>query len=861
MDVERQRRIIELLGSAVEVPTEDRREWLERHCGDHRSLIDELLTMLSDGRELSRFLEPLDPGPTLAAVPPADDGSPRGLQVLGPYRLLKVLGEGGMGIVYLAEQTEPVERRLALKLIRASLASPRVAARFTAERQAMARLSHPNIAQMYEAGTTREAEGGEPIPYFAMELVEGEPITGFADAALLPLEQRLRLFATVCRGVHHAHRQGILHRDLKPSNILVAETDGQPVPKIIDFGIAKAIDRPLIDGPSLTAGGFVGTPAYMSPESLQPADDRDVDTRTDVYALGVLLFELLTGTRPFEDRGMNAARVLRRIVTQDPPRVSARFAALAPEEAAAAASHRRLSPAALRRQLTGDLDYIVAKAIARDPEQRYDSGAELAGDVERHLRIEPVLAVPSRALYRLRKLARRHRMAAATAVVMVLALVVGVLGLSIGLVHARRAEAEARSQAASAREVADFLVGVFELSDPLDSPDDVSARDLLARGIERIDQELAGQPLVRARMLGTMGRVQSRLGLEASATRLLEEALAIQRVELGEDHLDVADSLQHLAVLYGELGRPDDARAAVETALALRQELLGADDPSLVGTLTAATNVHIQHGDLAAAEELIDRALNLAERVHGEDSLEVARILHNKAAVRGYQGRFQDAAGLFQRSLAIREQVLGGDHPSVARSLNGMALAAANLGEEAWAEQLLRRSIEILERTLGPEHSDLRSSLGNLGYRYFRQGRNEEARGLLERAVAIDQARAVESAGAAARITNLGLVYWRLGRLAEAEPLFHRATAIRERVLAPDHPHRATSLWGLANVYRDQGRFDEAESLYLRALEIRERTLAPDHPELEDARREYAVLLRLTGREAEAAALTAQPPA
>ncbi len=873
MDETQDSRYDELLVRVLMLPEAERLPFLEAECDDPE-LRSEILRAAAEGEaDLDGFLEePASFDIDSESLAEATEPSPRPRpDAVGPYQVLETLGEGGMGVVYLVEQKQPVERRLALKLIRSSLPSAEIAARFAAERQAMARLSHPNIALMYEAGTTEDG-----FPYFAMEYVDGTAVIEYCDQRRLSIDERLRLFVTVCQGVQHAHQRGIIHRDLKPSNVLITEVEGAPVPKIIDFGIAKALDQPLTDATLLTGANVVGTPVYMSPESFQSGDAEPVvlDTRTDVYSLGILLYELLTGQRPFETKGEGLAQILQRILHEDAPVPSTRVADLEELTGAMAATRRQLDRASLRQRLTGDLDWIVSRAIAKDRDERYGSATELAADVERHLRDEPVLARAPSAGYRLKKFVRRHRAWVAAAIVAIAAIVAGVVGITVSLIRAQRAEAvaieqserarlaeaQALRQAAAARQVSDFLVELFEVSQPGEAQgNEVTARQLLDRGAERIGRELGDQPLVQARMMATLGTVYGQLGLYDQSEKLLEEALELRRSELGDHHLEVAESLIRLGDLYRVEGRLEEAVGVIEEGLAIQEDLLGSEAPELVETLESLIAAHNNRGSFDQAESLSRRALRLAETLYGPESSQAGNAMWGLGRAFRFRSRYEEAEPLFLRALEIQRETLGSDHPRVARTLTSLAGVATLTGRFEESATLNLQALAIYEKVSGPEHPQVALVLNNLGYQLFRAGRYSEARRHLERGVAIDKKTlSYDHSYAASRLTNLGLTYWKLGRLAEAVPLFQEATAIRDRVLEPTHPHRATSIWGLANVYRDQGRFEEAEGLYLQALEIRENALQPGDAELLDAQREYAALLRQTGREDEATVLEAK---
>jgi eukaryotic-like serine/threonine-protein kinase len=728
---------------------------------------------------------------------------------IGPYKILRPLGEGGMGVVYLAEQTGMVRRRVALKIIKLGMDTKQVVARFESERQALAVMDHPNIAKVYDGGATETGR-----PYFVMELVQGTPITEYADAHKLGTEQRVHLFVDICRAVQHAHHKGVIHRDLKPSNVLVTVLDSSPQVKVIDFGIAKAVSQGMTDRTLVTyIDQMVGTPEYMSPEQAEMSGI-DVDTRTDIYSLGVMLYELLSGSLPFEFRSKNASMIPSLIRETEVPRPSTRLTGEASTQQAIA-QQRGTTPDFLRRELKGDLDWIILKAMEKDRTRRYETANELAQELERHLNHQPVLASPPSVSYQLRKFVERNRAGVMAVAFAVLALVAGSTAATVGLIQARRSGQAARREAATAERVTEFLVNLFEVSDPGEARGNtVTAREILDRGATRIETELAGQPIVQARLMGTMGDVYRALGLYNEAKPLLEQAVDLaERIPAGGEAA-MAERLRGLGTLYRQQGRFADAEPILQRSLLLHRQAWGDHDPKVARALRSLAAVYVEQGKSADAEPLLREALSILDEQPQADPTETAGVVNDLGGLYWGQQRYDEAQPYFERSLQLREQEFGPDHPLVASSVNNLGALYFTQGDYARAEKAYDRARVIWESTLEPGHP----RLGNV-------------------------------------YNNLAETYGKQGKYAEAEDYFRRALAIKEKTLVPDHPSLATSLTGLANVYRDEGRYGEAEPLYQRALSIREKALGAGSPGVVETRTDYARMLRSSGRAAEAAAL------
>jgi eukaryotic-like serine/threonine-protein kinase len=731
-------------------------------------------------------------------------------EMIGPYRILGVLGEGGMGVVYEAAETGPVRRRVALKIIRAGLNSREVLARFALERQALALMNHEGIAKVYHAGETERGE-----PYFAMELVHGLPITEYCDSQRLNAKQRLALFTTVCQAVQHAHQKGVIHRDLKPSNIIVTEQDGVARTKVIDFGIAKAVSAPLTDFSLVSRlGEPLGTALYMSPEQAE-SSGLDVDTRTDIYSLGVILFELLVGEPPMAPRGEAIHIFMARLASRrtDPPMPSSRLITLGSGRDAVAYA-RHTDPETLRRQLRGDLDWIVVKALDPDRTRRYESASALAADIARHLANEPVTARAPSTEYRLRKFVLRHRIAVPVGALAVIAIATSASFAVAGMLRARRAEQLAQQEAAAARNVTEFLVELFAPV-PGDVPgNQVTARQLLDRGAQKASRELVNQPLLRGRILHTVGTA------------------------------------------YGELGLYDEARTQLDEALAARTSAQGATSLPVAETELALANVIASRGDLTAADGHYARALAIRESLLGRDHPLVARVAYGIGGLRFQQGRNDEADAAYRRALRIDERSPA-DSAEMANDLMGLGMVSLQRKQYAPAETLMKRSIAVQEQHLGPDHSDVAASLNNLGALYWSTERYADALLTYERVRKIFE-RTLEPSHPylATAYSNIAETYWKLGRLAEAESLFHRSLAMKEKRLAPGSPSFAYTLHSLAGLLRDEGKLPEAEAAYRRALDIRVRAFGPTNGDVLETSTALAALLRTRGRTREADSLT-----
>ncbi|MEM7585820.1 MAG: serine/threonine-protein kinase [Acidobacteriota bacterium] len=723
LDPNQWQRVKELLAPALELPAEQLTHYLNESCADPE-LRQQVRTLFDafhlDSDFLEGHLEHEAAGETLG------EGSQ-----IGAYCLREKVGEGGMGEVFVALQERPIQRTVALKLIRPGLTNSQALLRFQGERQALALMSHPNIARIYDAG---EGPGGRP--YVVMEYLVGRPITEYCDAKCASLEARLQRFQEVLEGVRHAHRKGVIHRDLKPSNILVVDED-RPVPKIIDFGIAKVLETEATAVSSRTPelatelGQWLGTPDYMSPEQAGGARG-SVDIRSDIYALGALLYELLCGRRPLnlpEVHQAGLAELLEAIRHQPPSPPSERLRG--DPQADAIARRRGLTAEALSRRLHGDLSRILMKALAKDPAERYESCAELAEDLRRYQAGEPLLAASPTALEQLARWVRRHRLAASVAALFLVSLLAGIIGTTSGLIRARNAEAtahslatqaqdesrRARDAAASAQQVTDFLVSVLKASDPtqLVKPN-ITLREVLDTSARRIHTELSEQPVAQAQMMVAMSYSYESLGDFQQARALGEDALAALRAHPREHPAHLVDALVATSEAYLGLGQLDVSLSHLHEALRIEEDAHGPDHVRSARLFNNLGMVYRLTGELDRAREALEKALSLREGVLDENDLNIALTLDNLGLVLSDLGENQLASDYLERSVRLHERALGPDHPELSYSLNNLAMVRARERDFEAARQLFERALTIDRTVFGADHPHIATGLYNLGY-------------------------------------------------------------------------------------------------------------------------------------------------
>jgi serine/threonine protein kinase len=737
------------LAALERYPADQWAAYLDGACADDQVLRGRVEDLLKAHRELgSVHIRPApDPVATTDQLLREGPGT-----VIGPYKLLEEIGAGGMGVVYMAEQQKPVRRKVALKIVKPGMDTRQVIARFEAERQALALMDHPNIARVLDAGATESSR-----PYFVMELVKGLPITDYCDRNRLPIADRLELFVQVCQAVQHAHQKGVIHRDLKPSNVLVTMIDGAAVPKVIDFGVAKAMGQQLTERTLFTGfAQLIGTPLYMSPEQAE-FSGVDVDTRSDIYALGVLLYELLTGTTPFDQDTFRttAHEEIRRIIREvEPPKPSTRISTLE-ATAPTISANRQSDPSSLGKSMRGELDWIVMKALEKDRNRRYETANGLAADVRRYLDDEPVQACPPSAWYRFSKAARRNRVALVTTALVASALVLGTAVSTWQAIRATRAERRAladrnraedaertaRTEADKAAAINDFLIrDLLTQADPARNAvaDQVTLLEVLDRAAEKVGARFGDRPLVEAALRTTIGETYVSLGAWEKSRQQYVAALTIYERESGPGAAETAHTMIGLGGVLDEWGRYDEA------------------------------------------EPLLHQGLDRLSRALGEDHPDTLKAMNNLAHLYWVQetGRTSEAEALLRKVLENRRRVQGEDHPDTLEARNNLAMLYDSRGKLWEAESLFPQGLEI--------------RLGDRSEAYL----------------------------STATMKHRAGVYLAQGKLTEAEPLLVEALQIERRVLGEGHPHAVETMLNLVQLYHLEGKLAEAEVLLVRRLQF-----------------------------------------
>jgi len=864
---ERWNEIQKIFEIVIHKESQEREILLKNLCQDDYELFEEVSSLLEADEDSKSILE----GAAIDAVytnffdDVADKFSFKGKQV-GQYRLLERIASGGMGAVYLAERIDgQFEHKVAVKLIKPGMDSEQIIKRFQNERQILANLDHPNIARLLDGGLM---EGN--LPYFTMEYVEGEPIDIYCNNNNLSIKKRLQLFQTVCAAVQYAHRNLVIHRDLKPSNILVTK-DGTV--KLLDFGIAKVFgeDEQIPQMTALTQPGLkIMTPEYASPEQVL---NKLITTSSDVYSLGIILYQLLVKIHPFELKDKSATEVENIICTQIPDKPSTAIRKYSTSEKSEYNGEYKQNYTKSKKELRGDLDTISLMTLRKEPERRYGSPEQLSDDISLYLSGRPILAMRDSVVYRSRKFIKRHKASLVAAFISFIIINFLVVYYTLQLASERD---RAKVEAEKASQVSDFLSKLFEVSDPSQSKGEtITARELLDSGTERIESELAGQPAVQAEMYQVVGKVYMSLGLYPKAENILNKALLLNKNVYGEIHQDVAKSLNLLGSLYFSMGEYENTIDYFDEALSILYQLPKEYEAQIASTIFNQASIMHELGKYEIADSLYRGSIILRQKLHGEKSVEVAESKNGLAKLFNDIGDYENSEILYNEALSIKREKLGNLHPSVTQTINDLAFLYQVTGKWNKSESLLRKALELDIKMLGEEHPNISTNWYSLGTLLHNTGKYDEAEMLLRKAldadkkhfgfkhpyIALDQNNLAGVLGAkgndieaeslyrsalkiqenvlgiehpevATTTSNLALLLLRKGEVDSAEILIKRALGLRKKLLGEEHAHVSISMNHLGNVYMKKGEYEKAGPLYLQGLEMRERLMGDEHPKL-----------------------------
>jgi hypothetical protein len=841
----------ELLHEAMLLAPEQRSRFLDEACSSNDSLRSEVESLLAAGEEVRlSFLQstPQESESDWDGIGPA--GRLAAGQVFAErFQILDKLGEGGMGQVWLADQISPVRRQVAIKLIKAGMYDEAVVQRFESERQALAIMDHPAIAKVFEAGTTSLGQ-----PYFVMEYVPGLPITEYCDQKKLRIGERLELFIQACEGVQHAHQKAIIHRDLKPANILVIEVDGKPVPRIIDFGLSKAT-TPRVTGEALFTqfGHFMGTPGYISPEQADPGV-QDIDTRTDVYSLGVVLYVLLTGSQPIDTKQWKQQpldELLRKLREEEPPSPSTRVNSER-NTSTATADARGTEFRQLVSLLRGDLDWITMKALEKDRRRRYGTPSELAADLRRYLNHEPVEARPASAGYRARMYLRRHAAMAAAAAAVFVVLAGGIVASTTQAIRANRAsrvaleerdravQAEARTRIERDRASAADQAATRDRNRALAAEAQaIQERNSALAEKQRADEETASAKAVNSFLQDDLlaqassyrqARPNARPDPDLKVRTALDRAAAGIEGKFDKQPLVEASIRRTIGVTYIGLGIYPEAQLQLEKALELRRRVLGDEHPDTLIVEQNLALVYLDRSEYSKAEALYSKTFSIQRRRLGEQHPDTLNSMLGLADAYEHEDKLAQAEPLFANVLKARRHALGDDDPATLASMYALGLQYRQQGKLAQAEPLVKDALDGQRRKLGEGHPETLLSMNGLASLYVSEHKYAEAESLYLKALQIERSALGEDhRNTIFTVNSLAFLYEAEGKYAQAEPLYLKTLEFQRRELGEEHDDTLSTVFNLATVYSEEGKYEQAEPLFLKTLEVRRRGVGEEH--------------------------------
>lgn len=834
MTPERWEKIQSLFEKALELNPSERELFLKKECGNDIKLLNEVVSLLSaDEKQHSIF------SGSVADYIPVNDATLDG-KIFGNYRAIKLIGAGGMGSVYLAERADGhFEQKVALKIVKPGMNSQEIITRFEDERQILARLQHSNIAILLDGGISEFC-----LPYFTMEYVEGKPITEYCDEKTLTIEQRLELFKKVCEAVLYAHQNLVIHRDIKPSNILVEE-DGTV--KLLDFGIAKVFEEDKDQKFVTRTGMRVMTPEYASPEQVR---GEPVSTATDIYSLGLILYQLLTGCPPYEVPSTSAIEMERIICLTEPQKPSTMITKILSSGSKSdlkatpdyISRKRKTTLSKLKKRVSGDLDNICLMAIRKEPERRYSSIAQFIIDIDNHLTGLPITARKSTAAYRTKKFIRRHKIGVVTTTIAVLAIALVTGFYTIQLAEERD---RAKLEAEKAKKVSDFLAGIFQVSDPEQSKGEtITARELLDNGVKRIEKELSDQPEILANMLGVTGNVYKSLGLYDNSLVLLQKSYFINDSLLGDDSPETVKSLNDLANLNFAMGEYESSVEKFSRALAKRKIIYGDESLEAAESMNDLAMVLREQGDYDQSEKLLNASLSIRKKLLSPESSDVAQSLNNLGLLKEDMGELDEAKKLLEKSLKIKEKIYGKIHPSVTETIGNLAFLLQQLGEYEKASKLFEETLGIDKQLYGEVHPSISTDLYNIASNTALMGDLNSAEILYTDVLELDKKLlGKEHPYIALDLNNLAGILSDKGEYAKAEVLYKESLVMNKKIYGDEHPEVATSISNLGVLYNRWGKYSQAEPLLKAALEMRIKLLGENHPNVVTSLNIYAALL------------------